>query len=218
MEHAVAHFLSKFTYVAILGLLAAAGMGVPIPEDLTLLLAGGLAARGVTTYWPTLVTGYLGVVLGDMLIHRWGWRLGAAAYDHPRVLKHLSAARQEKLRQHFARHGFLTIVVGRHTPVLRAPIFFLAGASRLPVWKFLLADALSSAVTVPIVVTLGFYFGEHLDDIQAKIHHVQWIVLAAVVGGAVIWWLLRRRRSRRAGKSGDYVEARRSPGRRADPT
>ena len=121
-------------------------------------------------------------------------------------------------RQHFARHGFLTIVVGRHTPVLRAPIFFLAGASRLPVWKFLLADALSSAVTVPIVVTLGFYFGEHLDDIQAKIHHVQWIVLAAVVGGAVIWWLLRRRRSRRAGKSGDYVEARRSPGRRADPT
>src|SRR5205085_7442201 len=123
---------------------------VPIPEDLTLLLAGGLAARNITAYWPTLATGYLGVVLGDVLIHRWGWRLGAAAYNHPRVLKHLSPARQAKLRRHFERRGFLTIVIGRHTPMLRAPIFFLAGASRLPLWKFLLADTISSAVTVPI--------------------------------------------------------------------
>lgn len=218
MEHALAHFLSKFTYVALVGALAAAGLGVPAPEDLTLLLAGGLAARGVTSYWPTLVTGYFGVVLGDVLIHHWGRRMGAAAYNHPRVLKHLSLARQDKLRQHFARHGFLTIVVGRHTPMLRAPVFFLAGASRLPFWKFLLADALSSAVTVPIVVTLGFYFGEHLDEIRAKIHHVQWIVVAALAAALVVWWLFRRRRSAHGRKSGGCVEAPRSSGRPADPT
>jgi membrane protein DedA with SNARE-associated domain len=218
VEHALAQFLVKFTYVALLAVLAAAGLGVPIPEDLTLLLAGGLAARNITSYWPTLATGYFGVVLGDVLIHRWGWRIGAAAYDHPRVVKHLSRARQEKLRQHFERHGFLTIVVGRHTPMLRAPIFFLAGASRLPLWKFLLADALSSAVTVPIVVTLGFYFGEHLDDLRAKIHQVQWIAVAAVAVGIVIWWVVRRKRSALAGRSPDDLEAPRSPGRHADQT
>lgn len=218
MEHALAHFLSKFTYVAIIASLIAGGMGVPIPEDLTLLLAGGLAAGGVTTYWPTLIIGYCGVVLGDLLIHRWGRRIGPAAYRHPRVRKHLPLARQEKLWRHFARHGFLTIVVARHTPVLRAPIFFLAGASKLPLWKFLLADALSSAVTVPIVVTLGFYFGEHLDVIRTKIHHVQWIILAVLAAGVIIWWLIRRRRAAHAGTPAGHVEERHSPDRRANPT
>ena len=94
---------------------------------------------------------------------------------------------------HYARHGFLTVVVGRHTPMLRAPIFFLAGASRVPLWKFLLADALSAAVTVPIVVYLGLKGGEHLDDIRAVLHRVQWGLAAAVALVVALIWLLRRR-------------------------
>lgn len=199
MEHALAHFLSKFTYVAIVAVLSAAGLGVPISEDLTLLLAGGLAAGGLTDFWPTLISGYCGVVLGDVLIHHWGWRLGPAAWQRRMVQKHFPPARQEKLQRHFRRHGFLTIVVGRHTPMLRAPIFFLAGASRLPLWKFLLADALSSAVTVPLVVTLGFYFGEHLEDIRGKMRQIQWALGAAALVGATIWILWRRRRRAQEG-------------------
>ncbi len=194
MEHALASFLAKFTYLAIVVVLSAAGLGVPISEDLTLLLGGGLAAQGVTMYWPTLASGYFGVLLGDCLIHHWGWRMGPAAYGHKLVRKHLSPERQQKLREHFAKHGFLTIVVGRHTPVLRAPIFFLSGASHVPFWKFLLADAVSAAITVPIVVTLGYYFGEHLDDIRRIMHRVQWVILAIVVLGLVAWIVWRRRR------------------------
>ena len=193
MEHALAHFLSQFTYVAIVAVLTAAGLGVPISEDLTLLLGGGLAARGVTAYWPTLFAGYFGVIFGDVLIHHWGLRMGPAAYRHRMVVKHLSLERQEKLRVHYAKHGFLTVVVGRHTPMLRAPVFFLAGASRVPLWKFLLADALSAAVTVPIVVYLGLKGGEHLDDIRAVLHRVQWGLAAAVALVVALIRLLRRR-------------------------
>ncbi len=193
MEHALSQFLSDFTYVAMVAVLTAAGLGVPISEDLTLLLGGGLAARGVTNFWPTLGCGYFGVLLGDVLIHHWGLRLGPAAYRHRMVVKHLSLERQERLRMHYARHGFLTVIVGRHTPMLRAPIFFLAGASRVPLWKFLLADALSAAVTVPIVVYLGLKGGEHLDDIRAVLHRVQWGLAAAVALVIALVWLLRRR-------------------------
>lgn len=198
MEHALAGFLAKFTYPAIMGALTAAGLGVPISEDLTLLLGGALAARGVTSYWPTLAAGYFGVLFGDTLIHHWGYRMGPAAYEHRKVQKVLSRERQEKLRQHFAKHGFLTIVVGRHTPMLRAPIFFLSGASKVPLWKFLLADAVSAAITVPIVVTLGYYFGEHLDDIRRIIHHVQWIIAGVVAAGIVAWLIWRRHRRAKA--------------------
>jgi membrane protein DedA with SNARE-associated domain len=196
VEHVLGQLLHQFTYLAVVVVLAAAGMGVPISEDLTLLLAGGLAAKGVTSFWPTLAAGYFGVLLGDGLIHAWGARLGPAAYNAKRVQKALSPERLEKLRSHYARHGFLTVVVGRHTPVLRAPIFFLAGASGVSRAKFLLADALSAAVTVPIVTALGYYFGEHLEEVKTKIHHAQWAVAAAVVLAVLVWLWLKRRAAR----------------------
>jgi membrane protein DedA with SNARE-associated domain len=176
-----------------LALLTGAGLGLPISEDLVLLLAGGLSGQGVTRFWPTLISGYVGVLLGDLLIQHWGRRMGPAAYNHPRVRKHLSPERQEKLRSHFQRHGFLTVVVGRHTPMLRAPIFFLAGASGIRLWKFLLADALSAAVTVPLVVSLGYYFGNHLDDARRLLHGFEWGAAAVIAVGVGIWWLVRRR-------------------------
>ena len=193
MEHALAAFLAKYTYLAMLALLTAAGLGVPISEDLTLLLAGALAGQQVTRLWPTLIAGYLGVVLGDLLIYQWGKRLGPAAYQHPRVRKHLSPDRQEKLRAHFRKHGFLTVVVGRHTPLLRALIFFLAGASGVPWWKFALADAVSAAVTVPLITSLGYFFGDHLQDVRRMLHGAQWVVAVAIAVAAGIWWLVRRR-------------------------
>ena len=193
MEHALAGFLAKYTYLAMLLLLGAAGLGVPVSEDLTLLLAGALSGQQVTRFWPTLAAAYLGVLLGDVLIYHWGAKLGPAAYQHPRIAKHLSEHRREKLRMHFQKHGFLTVVVGRHTPLLRAPVFFLAGASAVPPWKFLLADGLSAMVTVPLVVSLGYLFGDHLDDVRKMIHGAQWAIFAVVVVVAGIWWLVRRR-------------------------
>jgi len=196
MEHTVAELLLRFSYPAILVLLAAAGLGVPISEDLVLLVGGALASQGVTSYWPTLAAGYFGVILGDILIYHWGARLGPRAYEHKLVRRMLSEEREKQLRSHFARHGFWTVVVGRHTPGLRAPIFFLSGASDVAFWKFLIADMLSAAVTVPAVVTLGYLFGEHLDEIRRLIHKVQWGIAAAAILGLIIYLTRRRRRSR----------------------
>ena len=196
MEQLVAHFLSQFTYLAIIVVLAAAGLGVPISEDLTLLLGGALAARGLTSFWPTLLAGYCGVIFGDVLIHRWGMKLGPLAWSKPFVQRALSPARQERLRTHFARRGFLTVVIGRHTPVARAPVFFLAGASGVSFGKFLAADAFSAAITVPIVVTLGFKFGEHLDQVKAWIHEAQWTaggLFLVVALGVILWRRLAKR-------------------------
>lgn len=193
MEHFLVVVLDKFTYLAIVGVLSAAGLGVPVSEDLTLMLAGALAAHGVTSYWPTLAAGYFGVLIGDALIHQWGRRMGPRAYAAPLVQKALSRERQEKLRAHFARRAFLTIVVGRHTPLLRAPVFFLAGASGVGFWKFVAADAISAAITVPAVLTLGFYFGNHLDVVRRHIHEAQ-LVFGALFACCLLVWLCRRRR------------------------
>ncbi|MFL5458678.1 MAG: DedA family protein [Myxococcales bacterium] len=198
MERVLVSLLGRFTYLAIFAVLCAAGLGAPISEDLVLLLSGALAARDVTDFRISLAVGYGGVVIGDLLIYHWGRRLGPRAYEHRIVRKVLSVEKQEKLRAHFARHGGLTVIVGRHTPGLRAPVFFLSGASGVGIWKFLVCDALSAAVTVPVVVALGYYFGEHLDDVRARMHQVEYLAAAAVLLLLAGWLYLRRRKRIRA--------------------
>jgi len=203
VEHTLAELLQRYTYPAVLLLLSAAGLGVPISEDLVLLLAGALASQGVTRYLPTLLAGYFGVIFGDALIYHWGKKLGPKAYEHRLVRKVVSPERATRLRTHFARHGFWTVVVGRHTPGLRAPIFFLSGASGVSFRTFLLADMLSAAVTVPVVVTLGYFFGEHLDDIRRLLHRAHWAIAAVALVGVGVWWFLRRRRRERQAAGGE---------------
>jgi membrane protein DedA with SNARE-associated domain len=186
--------LSHFTYLAIVLLLAAAGMGVPISQDLVLLLGGLLASREITGFWPTVAAGYFGAVLGDTLMHRWGQKLGPRAWASPRVQKHLTPERQAKLRRHFEKHGALTIIVGRHTPLVRAIIFFLSGASGVPRWKMVLADAFSAALTIPFWVWLGFKFGEQLPELRKKIHHGQLIAILAAAAVVALIVLIRRQR------------------------
>jgi membrane protein DedA with SNARE-associated domain len=184
--------LSQFTYLAMVLLLGAAGMGLPVSQDLVLLLGGLLASRGVTDFWPTLAAGYGGALLGDLLMHRWGKRLGPAAYEQPWVRKVLPLERQERLRAHFARHGAATIFVARHAPLVRAATFFLSGASGVPRWKVLLADAVSALLTVPLWVWLGFRFGEQLPWLLKRIHRVQWALAAAALVAVALWIWLRR--------------------------
>src|SRR5258708_1015595 len=116
----------------------------------------GTCASGSTALWPTLIVGYAGVVIGDLLIFRLGRKLEDRVYTHKRVGKLFTPKRKAWIVEHFSKRGVLTVVIGRHTSGLRAPTFLVAGASGMATWKFLLADALSSIVTVPAVTYLVY--------------------------------------------------------------
>src|SRR5512136_1977736 len=102
--------LGHFTYAAILGLLVAGGVGVPVPEELVQLTAGYLARRGVLAYLPAVAVAWLGLVAGDYLLFRTGRRVGPALLDWRHVARVLTPARRAFVERHFARHAVLTIV------------------------------------------------------------------------------------------------------------
>ena len=65
-------FLSGFSgvtaYAIILGVLLACGLGVPIPEDITLIAAGLLAGLGKISLTGALIAGMVGVLAGDSFL------------------------------------------------------------------------------------------------------------------------------------------------------
>jgi membrane protein DedA with SNARE-associated domain len=203
----ILQLLQRFTYLGMLGLLIAAGLGVPFPEDVTLLTGGYLAHQGITSLWPTLVVGYVGVVIGDLLIFRLGRRLRQGVYTHPRLGKLFTPKRRAWIEKHFRKHGVLTVVIARHAAGLRAPTFLVAGTSDMPTWKFFLADAFSSVVTVPAVTYLGYVLADNLDKARQRIHRVELWALAslALVGLAIfLYRVIQRRRAGGGRANGEW--------------
>jgi membrane protein DedA with SNARE-associated domain len=197
----IASLLQRFTYLGMFGLLIAAGLGVPFPEDITLLTGGYLARQGVTSLWPTIIVGYVGVVIGDLLIFRLGRKLGEGVYTHPRLGKLFTPKRRQWIEEHFRKRGVLTVIIARHTAGLRAPTFLVAGVSGMPTWKFFLADAFSSILTVPAVTYLGYLFADNLDAAKQHMHQVElWALAALVVIGLAVFAFHRVQR-RRASES-----------------
>jgi membrane protein DedA with SNARE-associated domain len=53
---------------------------------------------------------------------------------------------------------------------------------------FILADALSALLSVPLVVSLGYFFAAHLEEVKKRVHEVELavLVLAIVAATAVV--------------------------------
>jgi membrane protein DedA with SNARE-associated domain len=191
-------FLAHFGYVAIAGLLIAGGVGVPVPEELIQLSAGYLAQRGILDFVPALVATYVGIVVGDVLLFLLAQRHGERLIDRLHVARLLTPRRREMLERHFARHAFLTIMVARHMSGFRVPAYILAATHQVRARTFVLADALSAALSVPLVVTLGYVFAEKIDLVKRRLHEVELMLVVAVLVGVVAWLVVRRVRERRA--------------------
>jgi membrane protein DedA with SNARE-associated domain len=186
--------VEHFTYAAVFGLLVAGGMGVPVPEELVQLTAGYLARRGVVAFLPAAAAAWLGLVLGDALLFGLARSRGPGLLASPRLARLLPPSRRAAIERHFARHAFLTVVAGRHLSVLRLPIFALAGASGVPTRTFVLADALSALVSVPLVLGLGWLFAGSIEDLRRDLRWLEHALALLAAGGFAAWALWQRRR------------------------
>lgn len=195
---------AQFAYLGLAGMLLAAGLGVPIPEDIPLLFGGLASANGFTNPYVVFGVAYVSILAGDMIIFSTGRRLGPVALARPWAARVLTPSRQQMLNAHFARHGFLTIVVARHMAGLRAPCFLMAGVAGMSRAKFLLADAMGACISVPLFIWLGYKFGENLPELLEKLGEYQ---KAAAVGLVVLvvaavalrrWLKVRRTRAQKA--------------------
>src|SRR5947209_4015733 len=91
--------------VAVVAALLAAGLGVPIPEDLSLLTGGYLVWNGQESLWVVIPACLVAIIAGDSALYWLGYKFGPAITQH-RFLRHrLTPRRLHRIEHHFERHG-----------------------------------------------------------------------------------------------------------------
>ncbi|CAA9538890.1 MAG: hypothetical protein AVDCRST_MAG79-1660, partial [uncultured Thermoleophilia bacterium] len=193
--------LGPWTYVLV-GLLAfletAALVGLVMPGELTVVVAGTVAAHGEIGLLPLIAVAWIAATLGDSAGFWLGLRLGPAALHRHAPRLGLSPAVIASVEGYFRRRGGQAVLIGRWIGVVRSVAPFLAGASGLPYRRFLPWSVAGAGAWSAVFATLGFVFWESFDVVLDRAGQVTAAVgvLAAIVL-ARRWLRLHRRRPTR---------------------
>ncbi len=172
-------------------LLILGGVGLPFPEDATLIMCGLLISTQVVWPIPALLTVYAGLLLADLLLHFIGRKYGRQIVTHRRFRKWISPERLSFLEKKFNQRGILLILFGRHLAGLRAQIFLVSGILRMPALKFLLTDAVSSLFTMALMIGAGYWGGNGVKLLKRGIVRIEHIVILVIIFSITIYSLYR---------------------------
>jgi membrane protein DedA with SNARE-associated domain len=186
-----ASLIQPFPYLGIFLLLTLGTLGLPFPEDTTLILGGFLMVQNVIQLFPTLSVIYPTLLITDFLLYWVGKRYGRRVVEHKIFYRILSQNRLLKLEGKFKKWGIWVVFFGRQLLGVRAQIFLVAGVMRMPVLKFLFADALSALITMAIMIGIGYLGGSHIQMFREVMATWNRIIMFFLVLIALGWSLLR---------------------------
>ena len=78
----VSTYIEHFTYLGLFVVLMLCGLGMPIPEEVAIVLAGVLSAEEKLYWGWALLACLVGALLGDSVMYLIGRQVGAHAVDH----------------------------------------------------------------------------------------------------------------------------------------
>ncbi len=167
--------------------------GLPIPAVPTMMIAGAITAAAQQSLATLVIVAVLAAVIADTFWYVTGRRVGMRVL---RLLCRISLSPDSCVRQTesvFARWGAASMLVAKFVPGFASVSTAMAGAVRMPYWKFVVFDALGATLWVGAAVGLGYLFREALHDMLATLEALgRWGVvlllglLAAYVASK--WW------------------------------
>lgn len=169
-------------YTVLFGVLVLSGVGLPIPEEVTLIIGGYLAYLEFINFWSAVYVLTAGIVAADVC----GYLLGRYGGEYiTRVIARWRAlgALHEKVAGLFARHGDKIVLLSRPLFVVRVAVPMYAGHTKMRFTKFFLLDIAAAVPWTLFLVSLSYYLGSGFDLVTeiGEIKHIFFIVLGLAI-------------------------------------
>jgi membrane protein DedA with SNARE-associated domain len=191
----ISHLISSNGYWVLFLLVAAESLGVPLPGETALIVAGTYA--GTTHHlnpWLIFLVASAAAIIGDNI----GYWLGDKG-GYPLARRYGTKVRfdERKLkiaRYLFDRHGTKVVFFGRFVAILRTYAAFLAGTSQMRWRLFLPANAAGGLVWAGVYTLASYLAGTALQKASGTI---TWVLVAVAAAAVVVGLIALRRQGRR---------------------
>ncbi len=199
LGHLVAGVLEALQALGYPGIAAIVGLestGIPLPGETTLITASYLAATGHLSLPLVIGSAAIGAVLGDSLGYAIGRKGGRSFLEQRGKWLGVTPEKLTKADHYFARHGAKTVFFGRFVAFLRILAGPLAGASKMPYRRFLVANVAGAVTWATTMGTLAFFFGKPVAAILSSMGVWALVALTIFLVARFVAKYLHTRRTR----------------------
>jgi membrane protein DedA with SNARE-associated domain len=191
----VDHLVHSYGYSAVFALVALESLGIPLPGETIVVLAGSYAgSTHKLNVWGVFATAAVAAVVGDNVGY---WIGDKGGYRLLRRFGRYLRVDEDRLkvgRYVFARHGGKVVFFGRFVSVLRTYAAFLAGTNRMGWRRFLVYNAAGGIIWAAAYSIGSYEAGSTLRRLSGTINLI--LAAVAVVVIAVVLMVVRRQAGR----------------------
>jgi membrane protein DedA with SNARE-associated domain len=178
VEQQLLTWISHYGAVALFGLLALGVVGLPVPNETLLTLAGALVRKGELSLIPTVLAACAGNVSGVTMSYFVG-RFASKAFLHKHFPKGIA-----QLETWFERIGKWALTFGYFIPGVRHFTAVGAGSSEFPFGLFARYAYGGAILWTVLFLALGYFIGAHLPSSFEQIHNKT--LFACLVAGLIV--------------------------------
>jgi membrane protein DedA with SNARE-associated domain len=171
---------------------AAILVGMVLPGETALLVAGVFCAHHKLNLWVMIVVAVACAVAGDSVGFEFGKKFGPPL-RRSRLGRWVGEHRWAMVDGFLHRHGGKAVLLGRLTALFRALIPSMAGMSGMRYRTFLVWNVIGGLIWAPGCVLLGYGFSKSLDVVGKAL---TWAPLAIVALVALVYLALHVRKGR----------------------
>jgi membrane protein DedA with SNARE-associated domain len=189
---------------------AAILIGMVLPGETALLVAGVFCQRGTLSLWLMILIAFCCAVAGDSVGFEFGKKFGPAL-RRSRLGRWVGEHRWAMVDGFIHRHGGKAVLLGRLTALFRALVPSMAGMGGMKYRTFIVWNVAGGLIWAPGCVLLGYAFSTSLSVVGRTL---TWAPFALIGAVALVYLLLHlRKRSRERAEARAFADANSDSGR-----
>lgn len=191
--HWLVNFIETLGYPGVFLMSMLESTFLPIPSEATLIPAGYLIHQGTWNGPLVLGLAIAGTLTGSLLNYAIAYYCGRFMLVRYGKYMLMDEAKLSYMEQYFAKHGSLSIFLGRFVFGVRHFISFPAGLAKMDVKKFTLYTAAGGGIWSLILLILGYIIGDHPDEVKTFLPIIKIGFLLAVAAIGFCLWKKHKR-------------------------
>ncbi|MCY0849520.1 DedA family protein [Sulfuracidifex metallicus] len=173
--------LEPTSYTILLVLMFLEALGLPVPSEIIMPLAGYFSSQGQYNLVGAILVGTLGTMIGSLFDYFIASRIG-----EPILLRYgkyikLNQNNLMKMYSWFNSYGVFAVFFARFLPALRALISYPAGLVRMNIGRFSIATLLGQLIWNGVLAYVGFLFGKNYSTVVGQIDHLVYLITIILI-------------------------------------
>jgi membrane protein DedA with SNARE-associated domain len=166
-----------------------------MPEEIMIPTLGILWSQGRITFWEGLFSVQIGIMVGDLILMSMGRFLGLALLKRRPFSMLAGPDTVNEATEQVRKRGAWLIFITRFTPMVRAPIFFAAGLSRMSPWVFFRSDYIASCIFIPGLMYVGMQLGANAHSLEQAFRILGTTMATLFVSGLTYAYFKEKKRA-----------------------